>query len=190
MDLSDRAPPQLTHPPWLPVTLNTEPALLRPALVGSQHPKFWLAHPMSLLPSPSAPNTMFLLFTYFYFVGQPGIALAELGPAQKEAPRWGLPASIPEQIKDHGAHLRKGWSLLPCRTPDSRYFCIKSTDHRLGCLLWAGHAHPIVQPRKISAYHSYMSHPQAAVGEGAGRGGCSEEAAQGMCKSFPGRIKS
>ena len=102
MDLSDQAPPQLTHPPWLPVTLNTEPALLRPALVGSQHPKFWLAHPMSLLPSPSAPNTMFLLFTYFYFVGQPGIALAELGPAQKEAPRWGLPDPPQSRSKTMG----------------------------------------------------------------------------------------
>lgn len=78
-------------------------------LVGSQHHKLWLAYPMSLLPSPSAPNTIFLLFTYFYFVDQPGIDLAELGRPQKEAPRWGLPASIPEQIKDHAAPLcRKG----------------------------------------------------------------------------------
>lgn len=87
-------------------------------LVGSQHHKFWLVYPMSLLPSPSAPNTIFLLFTCFYFVGQPGIALAELGPAQKEAPRWGLLASIPEQIKGHGAHLC-GKGLEPSALQDS-----------------------------------------------------------------------
>lgn len=86
-------------------------------LVGNQHHKFWLVYPMSLLPSPLL-QTLFLLFTCFYFVGRPGIALAELGPAQKEAPRSGLPVSIPEQIKGHGAHLC-GKGLEPSALQDS-----------------------------------------------------------------------
>lgn len=73
MDLSDRAPSQLTHPPW-PLGLRQHRACTRRLhLVGSQHHVFLAGLSHVLAAFPSAPNTIFLLFTYFYFVDQPAL---------------------------------------------------------------------------------------------------------------------